>query len=113
MAASIKQGTVTASLMMKKSASYPKQNGLAKVLREIGRIEQTLFMLDWFRDPGLQRRVHYVWENSCFSLNLGRSDGFLLVSTKSVTNLMTRLFMYCACGTHEKTGRLCVGTTLT
>ena len=22
-----------------------------------------------------------------------------------------RLFMYCACGTHEKTGRLCVGTT--
>jgi len=35
---SIKQGTVTASLMMKKLASYPKQNGLAKALREIGRI---------------------------------------------------------------------------
>lgn len=38
-------------------ASYPKQNGLAKVLREIGRIERILFMLDWFRDPGLRRRV--------------------------------------------------------
>jgi TnpA family transposase len=38
--------------------SYPKQNGLAKALREIGRIERTLFMLDWFRDPGLRRRVH-------------------------------------------------------
>ena len=57
LAASIKQGTVTASLMMKKLASYPKQNGLAKALREIGRIERTLFMLDWFRDPGLRRRV--------------------------------------------------------
>lgn len=33
------------------------QNGLAKALREIGRIERTLFMLDWFRDPALRRRV--------------------------------------------------------
>jgi ribosomal protein L20 len=43
--------------MLKKLASYPKQNGLAKALREIGRIERTLFMLDWFRDPALRRRV--------------------------------------------------------
>ncbi|QDW31675.1 Tn3 family transposase [Yersinia sp. KBS0713] len=57
LAASIKQGTVTASLMLKKLASYPKQNGLAKALRELGRIERTLFMLDWFRDPALRRRV--------------------------------------------------------
>lgn len=55
--------------------------------------------------------THHVWGNSYFSLNPGRSDGFLLASTKSVTNLMARLFMYCACGTHEKTVRLCVGTT--
>ncbi|MCI3092983.1 Tn3 family transposase, partial [Escherichia coli] len=51
LATSIKQGPVTASLMLRKLASYPKQNGLAKALREIGRIERTLFMLDWFRDP--------------------------------------------------------------
>ncbi|CBJ90455.1 transposase (fragment) [Xenorhabdus nematophila ATCC 19061] len=57
LATSIKQGTVIASLMLKKLASYPKQNGLAKALREIGRIERTLFMLDWFRDPALRRRV--------------------------------------------------------
>ncbi|CCM10603.1 Transposase for transposon Tn2501 [Cardinium endosymbiont cEper1 of Encarsia pergandiella] len=57
LATSIKQGTVTASLMLNKLASYPKQNGLAKSLREIGRIERTLFMLDWFRDPELRRRV--------------------------------------------------------
>lgn len=43
--------------MMKKLASYPKQNGLSKALREIGRIERALFMLDWFRHPSLRRRV--------------------------------------------------------
>ncbi|MGI2298257.1 Tn3 family transposase [Candidatus Cardinium hertigii] len=57
LATSISQGTVTASLMLKKLASYPKQNGLAKALREIGRIERTLFMLNWFRNPELRRRV--------------------------------------------------------
>lgn len=30
---------------------------LAKALREIGRIERSLFILDWFRDPSLRRRV--------------------------------------------------------
>lgn len=54
LATSLKQGTVKASLMLKKLASYPKQNGQAKALREIGRIERTLFMLDWFRDPALR-----------------------------------------------------------
>ncbi|CAI1031840.1 Transposase and inactivated derivatives, TnpA family [Serratia quinivorans] len=57
LATSIKQGTVTASLMLKKLASYPKHNVLAKALRDIGRIERTLFMLDWFRDPTLRRRA--------------------------------------------------------
>lgn len=35
---SIKQGTVTASLMPTKLGSYPRQNGLAVALRELGRI---------------------------------------------------------------------------
>jgi Tn3 transposase DDE domain len=47
LAASIKQGTVTASLMLRKLGSYPRQNGLAVVLRELGRIERTRFALDW------------------------------------------------------------------
>ncbi len=34
LAASIKQGTVTASLMLRKLGSYPRQNGLAIALRE-------------------------------------------------------------------------------
>uniref|UniRef100_UPI003AF31D6D Tn3 family transposase n=1 Tax=Salmonella enterica TaxID=28901 RepID=UPI003AF31D6D len=46
LASSIKQGTVTASLMLRKLGSYPRQNGLAVALRELGRIERTLFILD-------------------------------------------------------------------
>jgi TnpA family transposase len=46
LAASIRQGTATASLMLRKLRSYPRQNGLASALRELGRIERTLFMLD-------------------------------------------------------------------
>ena len=50
LAASIQQGTVTASLMLRKLGSYPRQNGLALALRELGRIERTLFTLDWLQD---------------------------------------------------------------
>ncbi|WP_258170693.1 Tn3 family transposase, partial [Burkholderia cepacia] len=53
-----RQGTVTASLMLRKLGSYPRQNGLAVALREIGRIERTLFILDWLQDVELRRRVH-------------------------------------------------------
>ena len=57
LAASIQQGTVTASLILRKLGSYPRQNSLALALREIGRIERSLFMLAWLEDPALRRRV--------------------------------------------------------
>lgn len=57
LATSIKQGTVTASLMLRKLASYPRQNSLALALRELGRIERTLFTLDWLLNPTLRQRV--------------------------------------------------------
>ncbi len=57
LATSIKQGTVTASLMLRKLGSYPRQNGLAVPLRELGRIERTLFILDWLQSVELRRRV--------------------------------------------------------
>ncbi|BEA70483.1 Tn3 family transposase [Escherichia coli] len=50
--------TVTASLMLRKLGSYPRQNGLAVALRELGRIERTLFILDWLQSVELRRRVH-------------------------------------------------------
>lgn len=58
LSASIKHGTVTASLMLRKLGSYPRQNGLALALRELGRIERTLFILDWLQNVDLRRRVH-------------------------------------------------------
>jgi len=57
LATSIKQGTVTASLMLRKLGSYPRQNGLAVALRELGRIERTLFTLEWLQSVELRRRV--------------------------------------------------------
>jgi TnpA family transposase len=55
--ASLRLGTVTASLMLRKLASYPRQNGLAWALREVGRIEKTLFTLEWLQSVELRRRV--------------------------------------------------------
>jgi TnpA family transposase len=43
---------------MRRLAAYPKQNALAKTLREIGRLERTLFTLDWISDPALRRRAN-------------------------------------------------------
>jgi TnpA family transposase len=42
---SIKQGAVTASLMLRKLGRSPRQNGLAVALRELGRIERRLLIL--------------------------------------------------------------------
>jgi len=58
LASSIRQGTVTASLMLWKLGGYPRQNGLAIALRELGRIERTLFTLEWLQNTELRRRVH-------------------------------------------------------
>jgi TnpA family transposase len=39
-------------------SAYPRQNGLAVALRELGRIERTLFILSWLQSVELRRRVH-------------------------------------------------------
>lgn len=57
LATSIQQGVVTASLIVRKIGSYPRQNGLAVALWELGKIERSIFMLNWFMDPVLRRRV--------------------------------------------------------
>ena len=42
--------------MLRKLAAYERQNQLDLALREIGRVERTLFMLDWLESPALRRR---------------------------------------------------------
>ena len=54
---SVRTGTVRASLMLKRLGAYPRQNGLALALREIGRIERTLYALDWLEQPDLRRQA--------------------------------------------------------
>jgi len=57
LAASIRTGVVSASVMLERLGSYPRANGLALALREIGRVERTLFTLDWIEQPDQRRRA--------------------------------------------------------
>ncbi|MEJ8562349.1 Tn3 family transposase [Yoonia sp. GPGPB17] len=56
-AATMTTGTIAPSQILRKLASYPRQNDLAVALREVGRVERTLFMLDWVLNADMQRRV--------------------------------------------------------
>ncbi len=58
LAHSIHEGTVSASLIMGKLGSYARQNSLATALREMGRIEKTIFILDYISSVALRRRIH-------------------------------------------------------
>ncbi|MEP6869070.1 MAG: Tn3 family transposase [Novosphingobium sp.] len=62
--ASIKAGHVAPSVMLRKLAAYERQNQLDVALQEIGKIERTLFMLDWLENPELRRRCHAGLNNS-------------------------------------------------
>jgi TnpA family transposase len=56
-AATMTAGTIAPSQILRKLASYPRQNDLAVALREVGRVERTLFMIDWVLNSDMQRRV--------------------------------------------------------
>ncbi|MEC5292804.1 MULTISPECIES: Tn3 family transposase [unclassified Aurantimonas] len=58
--ASIGAGLVPPSVILKKIAATPRQNGLSVALREIGRIERSIFICDWLLDPKLRRRSHAI-----------------------------------------------------
>lgn len=58
LAASLYAGKAAPSAMLKKLAAYRRQNQLDLALQELGRIERTLFMLDWLESPELRRRCH-------------------------------------------------------
>lgn len=52
---SLRTRTVSASLMLKRLSSTTRQSGLAQALRQMGRIERTLFTLDWINDEELRK----------------------------------------------------------
>lgn len=55
--ATMAAGVIPPSQLMRKLASYPRQHELAVALREIGRIERTLFIIEWLLDADMQRRA--------------------------------------------------------
>lgn len=55
--ATMASGSIPPSQILKKLASYPRQHELALALREVGRVERTLFIIDWLLDADMQRRA--------------------------------------------------------
>jgi TnpA family transposase len=53
---SIQDRAVAPSTVLKKLAALPRSNLLSRALREIGRIERTLFMIEWYSSPALRGR---------------------------------------------------------
>ena len=56
-AATMVTGVMPPSQLLKKFAAYPRQHELAVALREIGRVERTLFIIEWLLDADMQRRA--------------------------------------------------------
>lgn len=56
-AATMAAGKIKPSQLLRKLASYPRQNDLAIALREVGCVERTLFIVEWILDTDMQRRA--------------------------------------------------------
>jgi TnpA family transposase len=56
LAASITTRSVVPSTILKKLSASPKESQLARALRELGRFERSLFMIEWYSSPALRRR---------------------------------------------------------
>nr|WP_327785667.1 Tn3 family transposase [Agrobacterium vitis] len=52
---SLRTRTVSASLMLKRLSAKTSQSGFSQALRQMGRIERTLFTLDWINDEDLRK----------------------------------------------------------
>ena len=57
-AATLASGVLPPSQLLRKFAAYPRQHELAVALREIGRVERTLCIVDWLLDADMQRRAN-------------------------------------------------------
>jgi TnpA family transposase len=105
-AATMSAGQVAPSSILRKLAAYPRQNDLAAALREVGRIERTLFIVEWILDAGMQRRAqvglnkgeaHHALKNA---LRIGRQGEIRDRTTEGQhyriagLNLLTAIIVY-------------------
>ncbi len=56
--ATMLSGRMQPSQLLKKSAARPRQHDLAIAFREIGRVERTLFIIEWLLNADMQRRAN-------------------------------------------------------
>jgi len=56
-AATMVAGVMPPSQLLRKFSAHPRQHDLAIALREIGRVERTLFIIEWLLDSDMQRRA--------------------------------------------------------
>lgn len=54
---SIFEGRVSSALILGKLGSYSRNNTLANALKEMGRIDKTIFILEYASDPVLRKRI--------------------------------------------------------
>ncbi len=105
-AATMTAGKIRPSQLLRKLASYPRQNNLAVALREVGRIERTLFIIEWIRIrtcSGVLRSVltkgeaHHALKNA---LRIGRQGEIRDRTTEGQhyriagLNLLTAVIIY-------------------
>lgn len=57
-AATLKSGWVTSSLLISKLQSYPRQHHLTALLQEYGKLVKTTFILRYLQSRPLRRRIH-------------------------------------------------------
>ncbi len=81
LAGSLKLGWGTASLLIGKLQSFPRQNALAGALQEYGRLVKTIFIIRYLQDEALRRRINlqlnkgealHALRRFIFFANLGR-----------------------------------------
>lgn len=111
-AATMTAGTIAPSQILRKLASYPRQNDLAAALREVGRVERTLFMMDWVLNTDMQRRVqiglnkgeaHHALKNA---LRIGRQGEIRDRTAEGQHYRMAALNLLAAIVIHWNTARL-------
>ena len=75
-AGSLKQGYVTASLLISKLQSSPQKNALTKAIQEYGKLNETIFILKYLQSPEYQKRIT-VQLNKGEALHALRRDVFI------------------------------------
>jgi TnpA family transposase len=105
-AATMVAGVMPPSQLLRKFAAYPRQHALAEALKEIGRVERTLFILEWALDADMQRRAqiglnkgeaHHALKNA---LRIGRQGEIRDRTTEGQhfriagLNLLTAIIIY-------------------